>query len=84
MSFYFATEGRSMAPGSAGFLGSRYAAMELYTSMVPENIRRLDGISDLDHKQRGELRDLLSKQFARADRRRASAATAKRISACAA
>jgi hypothetical protein len=65
VSFYFATEGRGMTPGAAGFLGSRYAPMELYTSMVPENIRRLDGISDLDHKQRGELRDLLSKQFTR-------------------
>jgi hypothetical protein len=64
VSFYFATEGRRMAPGSAGFLGARYASMELYTSMIPENIRRLDGINDLDHKQRGELRDLLSKQFA--------------------
>jgi uncharacterized protein (DUF1501 family) len=31
---------------------------------VPENIRRLDGINDLDHKQRAELRDMLSKQFA--------------------
>ncbi len=65
VSFYFATEGRGSAPGSAGFLGSRYAPMELYTSMIPENIRRLDGIDDLDHKQRGELRDSLSKQFAK-------------------
>ncbi len=65
VSFYFATEGRGSAPGSAGFLGSRFAPMELYTSMVPENIHRLDGISDLDHKQRAELRDLLSKQFVR-------------------
>jgi uncharacterized protein (DUF1501 family) len=38
--------------------------MELYTSMIPENIRRLADVSDLDHQQRGELRDLLSKQFA--------------------
>src|SRR5437763_17065783 len=65
VSFYFATEGRGMAPGSAGFLGARYAPMELYTSMIPENIRRPDAITDLDHQQRGELRDLLSKQFAR-------------------
>jgi hypothetical protein len=63
VSYYFATEGRNMTPGTAGFLGSRYAPMEMYTSMVPENIRRLDGINDLDHKQRGELRDVLSKQF---------------------
>jgi len=64
VSFYFATEGRGMAPGTAGFLGSRYTAMELYTSMIPQNIRRLDAINDLDHQQRAELRDLLSKQFA--------------------
>ncbi len=64
VSFYFATEGRGMAPGTAGFLGSRYAPMEMYTSMVPENIRRLDGINERDHQQRAELRDLLSKPFA--------------------
>lgn len=65
VSFYFATEGRGHAPGAAGFLGARYAPMDLYTSMVPENIRRLDAITDRDHRQRGELRDLLSKQFTR-------------------
>jgi hypothetical protein len=65
VSFYFETEGRSMAPGSAGFLGSRYAPMELYKSMMPENIRRVSGLSDLDHKERADLRDLLSKRFAR-------------------
>ena len=63
VSFYFATEGRDFAPGSAGFLGARYAPMELSKSMIPENIRRLDGITDLDHKERGDLRELLSKQF---------------------
>jgi hypothetical protein len=65
VSFYFATEGRNAAPGSAGFLGSRYAPMELTRSMIPENIRRLDGLSDIDHQQRADLRDLLSKQFSR-------------------
>jgi hypothetical protein len=63
VSFYFETEGRNMAPGSPGFLGARFAPMELYKSMVPENIRRDTGISDLDHRQRGELRDLLSNRF---------------------
>ncbi len=33
--------------------------------MIPENIRRPDDISELDHQQRADLRDLLSKQFAR-------------------
>src|SRR5205807_4041189 len=65
VSFYFSTEGRDFAPGSAGFLGSRYAPMELSKSMIPENIRRLERITDLDHQQRADLRDLLSKRFAR-------------------
>src|SRR4029077_2326980 len=64
VSFYFATEGRDFAPGSAGFLGARYAPMELSQSMMPPNIPRLDGITDLDHKERADLRELLSKQFA--------------------
>jgi hypothetical protein len=63
VSFYFETEGRHMAPGSPGFLGARYAPMELYKSMIPENVRRDVAISDLDHRQRGELRDLLSQRF---------------------
>src|SRR5262249_14695491 len=37
VSFYFATEGQRMAPGTAGFLGARYAPMEMYLSMMPEN-----------------------------------------------
>jgi hypothetical protein len=65
VSFYFATEGRYMPLGTAGFLGARYAPMELTSSMMPENIRRLEDISDLDHKDRAELRDLLSEQFSR-------------------
>jgi hypothetical protein len=65
VSFYSSTEGRNSAPGSAGFLGERYAPMDLTTSMTPENLRRLEEISDIDHVQRAELRDLLSKGFAR-------------------
>ncbi len=65
VSFYSATEGRYTPLGSAGFLGERFAPMELTTSMTPENLRRLGEITDLDHVQRGELRDLLSKRFAR-------------------
>jgi len=64
VTFYTQTEGRSMAPGEAGFLGSRYAPMELTTNNQPDNIRRLDGVSELDHQQRADLRDMLSKQFA--------------------
>lgn len=64
VSFYFATEGRNMAPGHPGFLGARYGSMNLYTSMIPENIRRA-GISEEDHRARAELRNLLSGQFER-------------------
>jgi len=65
VTFYTQTEGRGSAPGDSGFLGARYAPMELTTNNVPEFIRKLDGISELDHQQRQELRDLLSKQFTR-------------------
>ncbi len=65
VTFYTQTEGRGMAPGESGFLGARYAPMELTTNNVPEYIRKLETISDLDHKTRADLRDLLSKQFAK-------------------
>ncbi len=65
VSFYFSTEGRDFAPGAAGFLGARYAPMELYKTMMPENISKLSSISDSDHKERSDLRELLSKQFER-------------------
>jgi uncharacterized protein (DUF1501 family) len=39
--------------------------MELYESNIPENLKRLDAVSDGDHKERGDLRALLSKQFER-------------------
>jgi hypothetical protein len=65
VTFYSATEGRNMAPGTSGFLGERFAPMALTTSMTPENLCRLEEITDLDHAQRAELRDLLSKRFAR-------------------
>ncbi len=64
VSFYFATEGRNMAPGHPGFLGARYGSMNLYTSMIPEDIRR-GGISEQDHRERAELRSFLSGQFER-------------------
>src|SRR5262245_894601 len=63
VAFYFATEGQRMAPGAAGFLGARYAPMEMYKSMMPDDIKKLPGISDLDHVGRADLRELLSRQF---------------------
>lgn len=64
VSMYTSTEGRHK--GGAGFLGARYAPMFLDKGLVPENIRRLESISDLDHKERLDLRNLLSARFARA------------------
>jgi hypothetical protein len=64
VSMYTSTEGRHK--GGSGFLGSRYAPMFLDKGLAPENIQRLDSISDLDHQQRLELRNLLSTRFARA------------------
>jgi uncharacterized protein (DUF1501 family) len=65
VTFYTQTEGRGMAPGDPGFLGARFGPMELTTNNTPEFIRKLDSITDLDHKERADLRDLLSKQFAK-------------------
>ena len=64
VTFYTQTEGRDFAPGVSGFLGARYAPMELSTNNVPENIKKLDGMSEIDHQQRADLRDLLSRKFA--------------------
>ena len=61
VTFYTQTEGRMS--GSSGFLGSRYAPMELTNNNQPPDIRKLNGITELDHVQRAELRDLMSKQF---------------------
>ncbi|OWK39043.1 DUF1501 domain-containing protein [Fimbriiglobus ruber] len=63
VTFYTQTEGRGMAPGESGFLGARYSPMELTTNNMPEYIKKLDGINELDHQQRADLRELLSKQF---------------------
>jgi hypothetical protein len=65
VTFYSQTEGRGFAPGDAGFLGARYAPMELTASNTPEFIRMLDGVTELDHKERADLRELLGKQFAK-------------------
>jgi uncharacterized protein (DUF1501 family) len=65
VTFYTQTEGRGFAPGNSGFLGARYAPMELTTNNIPDFIRRLADINDIDHKERADLRDLLSKGFVR-------------------
>ncbi len=65
VTFYTQTEGRGMAPGDSGFLGARYAPMELTTNNTPEFIRRLDSITEADHRERAELRDMLGRDFVR-------------------
>lgn len=60
---YTSTEGRRK--GSAGFLPARFNPMFLTDSMIPENISRLESISDLDHRQRSDLRNMLAQEFQR-------------------
>ncbi len=64
VTFYTATEGRGNAVGRSGFLGARYLPMFLTTNSKPENLSLPEGLADLDHAQRSELRALLSEQFA--------------------
>lgn len=64
VTFYTQTEGRNMAPGDAGFLGARYGPMELTTNNTPDFVKRLDGMTAMDHADRAALRDVLGKQFA--------------------
>lgn len=63
VTFYSQTEGRGFAPGDSGFLGARFSPMELTTSNTPDFIHRLDGIQELDHQQRADLRELMSRKF---------------------
>lgn len=65
VSFYSQTEGRGNTEVTPSFLGAQYAAMELNEGMEPNDIARLEGISEFDHKERAELRQLLSDRFAR-------------------
>lgn len=63
VSMYSATEGRRK--GTSGFLGSRFAPMFLSEKMVPEDINLPSGLSEIDHQQRNDLRQLLAKRFER-------------------
>ena len=63
VSMYTSTEGRRQ--GTAGFLGGRYNPMFLTDDMIPADIQRLESMSDVDHRDRAELRDLLSRSFTR-------------------
>jgi uncharacterized protein (DUF1501 family) len=53
----------NVQPDSAGILGSRYDPINILSKLSPDGTRLPASMSDLDHQQRGQLRDLLSKQF---------------------
>ncbi len=63
VSIYSQTEGRNSAKLGPGFLGARYAPIKLYEEMSLPDIKRLEQISELDHRERADLRALLSKRF---------------------
>lgn len=65
VNFYTATEGRGSGLSQPGFLGARYNAMYLAEQNTPLNLHRLEAISELDHRERADLRNLLTAQFAR-------------------
>ena len=64
VSFYSQTEGRGNTRKTSAFLGAQFAPMNLDEGMMPPNITRLDDISELDHRERAELREILSARFA--------------------
>ena len=65
VSVFSQTEGRNFAKLGPGFLGARYAPIRLTEEMKLPHNQRLDSISDLDHRERADLRDLWSKRFVR-------------------
>jgi hypothetical protein len=65
VAFYSQTEGRGNTMIGPGFLGSRYAPIQLQEQQTPPDIRRLEQISEIDHHAREDLRKLLSERFLR-------------------
>jgi hypothetical protein len=63
VSFFLSTEGRRRP--ATGFMGGSHAPMLLENSMRPQDIDLSEGLSDLRHREREHLRDLLSSEFAR-------------------
>ncbi len=63
VSIYSETEGRNFSKLTPGFLGSRYAPIELTTKMGLNNVTRLEDINELDHGSREDLRRLWSERF---------------------
>src|SRR5262245_40835618 len=65
VNFYTATEGRGSGVSQAGFLGARYNAMFLTDQNTPQNLHKLEEITNVDHQERADLRNLLTARFAR-------------------
>jgi hypothetical protein len=63
VSLYSATEGRNFSKLSPGFLGSRYAPIQLAEEMRPPFLERPESISELDHCERAELQKQLGARF---------------------
>ena len=63
VSMYTSSEGRRR--GTSGFLGARYAPMFLTESTTPDNLQMPKYITDVDHKERNDLRQLLAERFQR-------------------
>jgi hypothetical protein len=63
VSLYLATEGQTMSRPDPGFLGGRYAAMNLERSARPENIALPAGLTEQEHTEREHLRRYLSERF---------------------
>ena len=60
---YTQTEGRRQ--DSAGYLGARYNPMFLTDKMMPDDLHRLQAITEVDHQDREALRDFMAKRFIR-------------------
>ncbi len=63
VSVYSQTEGQRNGGLGPGFLGARYGPIILKDKMELPNIKRLESISKLDHRERADLRKLLSDRF---------------------
>ena len=63
VAIYTESEGRNSAQLTSGFLGARYAPVKLNDKMGLDHVQRPKSISEIDHKERADLRALLSKRF---------------------
>ncbi|MEQ1829527.1 MAG: DUF1501 domain-containing protein [Pirellula sp.] len=65
VAFYSETEGRGNTLLGPGFLGSRYAPIQLFEDPMPQDLQRLSDVSEGDFQDREQLRKLLSQRFLR-------------------